>query len=148
MVPDYDIRIRRIYEEATPRDGARVLVDRIWPRGQRRDALELTEWYRDASPSSALRKRWHAGEIDFDTFAARYAAEIESDPDALLPLMRYARQGRLTLLSAVKDMDHSHMPVLRDIVRDALIAEDRETDRDRTASAPCYAEDIGSPDSD
>lgn len=134
----HDIRCKRIYAEAADDDGARVLVDRLWPRGKRRDTLALTQWYRDASPSPVLRRQKHRGEIDDDTFAGRYRDEIDRDPDCLLPLMRLARQGRLTLLSAARDLEHSHVPVLRQAVLDALAAEDRDCE-DLPASAPCYA---------
>jgi uncharacterized protein YeaO (DUF488 family) len=55
----YEILLKRIQESVDPNDGARVLVDRLWPRGRRRDAMELTDWYREASPSSVLRTQYH-----------------------------------------------------------------------------------------
>lgn len=132
----YDIVLKRIYRPAEPEDGARVLVDRLWPRGKRRESLALTDWYRDASPSPALRRQYHLEEISHAVFAARYRGELRDDPDSLLPLMRHARRGRLTLLSAVRELDGSHLPILREALQQALEAEDAE-DREQS-SPPCF----------
>ncbi len=133
----YDIVLKRIYRPAAPEDGARVLVDRLWPRGKRRESLALTDWYRDASPSPGLRRQYHQQEISFAVFAARYRGELRDAPDCLFPLMRHARQGRLTLLSAARELDDSHLPLLREALLAALQREDAE-DREPT-SPPCYA---------
>ncbi|MBB3331939.1 uncharacterized protein YeaO (DUF488 family) [Halomonas campaniensis] len=133
----YEITLKRIYADATDEEGARVLVDRLWPRGKRRESLALTDWYRDASPSPALRRQYHRGEISAGVFAARYRGELRDDPDSLVPLMRHARRGRLTLLSAARDLEASHLPILRDALLKALHDEDG-ADRE-PASPPCYA---------
>ncbi|RDB44389.1 DUF488 family protein [Halomonas sp. DQ26W] len=133
----YEIVLKRIYSPAEREDGARVLVDRLWPRGKRRESLALTEWYRDASPSTLLRRQYHQGEISEAVFAARYRGELRDDPDCLIPLMRHARRGRLTLLSAARHLDNSHLPLLQLALIEALQQEDTE---DATpASPPCYA---------
>lgn len=116
----HDIVLKRIYQAPEPADGARVLVDRLWPRGKRRESLALTDWYRDASPSPALRRQYHQGQISATVFAVRYRGELRDDPDCLLPLVDRARQGRLTLLSAVRDLDASYLPILRDALLKAL----------------------------
>lgn len=136
----YDIRLKRIYAAADPEDGARVLVDRLWPRGKRRETLQLTDWYRDASPSNILRRQKHQKEINDAVFAHRYRWEVQDSPDCLLPLMRWAREGRLTLLSAARDLDDSHLPILREMLTEALEREDRNT-WDTPSSPPCYAAD-------
>jgi uncharacterized protein YeaO (DUF488 family) len=133
----HDIALKRVYARATAEDGERVLVDRLWPRGKRRETLALTDWYRDASPSPALRRLYHRGEISHGVFAARYRAELRETPQALLPLMRHARQGRLTLLSAARDLGASHLPILREAILQALQNEDA-ADRE-PASPPCFA---------
>ncbi|MEC9483321.1 MAG: DUF488 family protein [Halomonas sp.] len=135
----YDIRLKRIYADISSEDGARVLVDRLWPRGKRRESLKLTDWYRDASPSNALRRQWHQGEITDAVFAHRYRWELDDHPDCLVPLMRWCRQGRLTLLSASRELERSHLPLLRDTLLRALAEEDQEADDIRPASPPCYA---------
>ncbi|SDM21194.1 Uncharacterized conserved protein YeaO, DUF488 family [Modicisalibacter muralis] len=134
----YDIQLKRIYSEAEPEDGARVLVDRLWPRGKPRESLALTDWYRDASPSNVLRRQWHQGEISDAVFVRRYRWEIGDAQDCLIPLMRWCRQGRLTLLSAARDLQHSHLPTLREAIAEALDVEDRQADGLEASSPPCY----------
>lgn len=131
----YDIVLKRIYQPIEEEDGARLLVDRLWPRGKRRESLALTDWYRDASPSLALRRLYHEGDITFGVFATRYRGELRDDPDNLLPLLRHVRAGRLTLLSAARDLEASHLPVLKAAILAALNREDI-ADSD-PASPPC-----------
>ncbi|PWV68680.1 DUF488 domain-containing protein [Halomonas sp. A11-A] len=135
----HDIALKRLYQPAQPEDGARVLVDRLWPRGQPREALALTDWYRDASPSPTLRRQYHQQEISHFVFAARYRGELRDHPERLVPLMRHARRGRLTLLTAARNIEASHLPELREALLKALRDEDA-ADRE-PASPPCYAQE-------
>ena len=108
------VRLRRVYDEPSPEDGQRVLVDRIWPRGLSRDAARLDGWVRDVAPSTALR-RWygHRPEL-FTEFRRRYLAELaEAQPAAALDGLRdLARTSTVTVLTATRDIDHSHAAVL------------------------------------
>lgn len=122
----YEIALKRIYQPVDETDGARVLVDRLWPRGKRREGLALTDWYRDASPSPALRRQYHQEAISAEVFAARYRGELRDAPQCLLPLMRFARRGRLTLLSAGRNLEETHLPILREALLQALQAQDAE----------------------
>lgn len=133
----YDLVLKRVYGPLEKDDGARVLVDRLWPRGKRREEL-AAEWYREAAPSPALRRAWHRGDMDREEFAARYERELGEHPDSLLPLMRHARQGRLTLLTATRDPEQSHLPILREAVLAALHEEDRQADGGESSSPTCY----------
>lgn len=133
----YDIRFKRVYDPAADSDGARVLVDRLWPRGKRKDELALSEWYK-AAPSAELRRAFHQGDMDAETFARDYAQELQNDSGVLVPLMRHARAGRLTLLSAVRDPQTSYLAVLREALETELEREDREADGREPASPPCY----------
>lgn len=134
----YDVVFKRIYAPTERVDGARILVDRLWPRGKRREDLHLTDWYRDASPSSALRRAWHQKELDDEQFTHDYRSELRADPEVLTPLMRHARKGRLSLLTAARDPEHSHLPVLRQVLLEQLAKEDREADGDEPSSPPCF----------
>jgi len=134
---DYDIRLKRIYDPVTEADGARVLVDRLWPRGKRKDALKLSRWYKNAAPSSELRRAWHQGGIDAEVFARDYEQELRSNTQALIPLMREARAGRLTLLTATRDPQQSYLTVLRAALRRELEREDREADGRESSSPTC-----------
>ncbi|SJN09533.1 probable uroporphyrin-III c-methyltransferase [Halomonas citrativorans] len=133
---NYEIVLKRVYSAFEEDDGARVLVDRLWPRGKERASLALTDWYRDAAPSSSLRRDYHQDKISEASFQARYRLELKESDDALLPLMRYARQGKLTLLTASRQLDHSHLPILREAVLGALDLEDRADQE--PASSPCF----------
>jgi uncharacterized protein YeaO (DUF488 family) len=108
------ITCRRVYEETTPEDGTRVLVDRVWPRGMRKEDAHLDEWLRDVAPSTDLR-RWYGHEPDrFAEFRRRYHAELaDSGHQAAASHLRdLADRGRLTLLTATKDLDRSQAAVL------------------------------------
>lgn len=108
------ITYRRVYEDASPHDGVRVLVDRIWPRGVRKEQAHLDEWLRDVAPSTDLR-HWYGHRPDrFPEFRTRYLAELR-DADhrqAAGHLRELAEHDKLTLLTATKDVDHSQAAVL------------------------------------
>ncbi|KPC65085.1 hypothetical protein ADL29_08545 [Streptomyces chattanoogensis] len=115
-----DVRVRRVYDPPEPADGARVLVDRLWPRGlSKADAL-LTEWCKDVAPSTELR-RWyrHEGER-YERFAERYREELtgEAVQPALARLRELAADGPLTLLTATKEVGQSHVQVLLEVLRE------------------------------
>ncbi|MFF7529981.1 DUF488 domain-containing protein [Streptomyces bobili] len=108
------VRVRRVYDPPEPGDGVRVLVDRLWPRGLAKDAARVDEWPKGLTPSNELRRWYHAGEGSYEEFARRYEAEL-AEPDAagLLDRVReLADAGPVTLLTAVKEPEHSHAAVL------------------------------------
>jgi uncharacterized protein YeaO (DUF488 family) len=113
------VEVRRVYDDPTPDDGARVLVDRLWPRGLAKDALPLDEWLRDVAPSSELRT-WYGHRPDrFPEFRRRYLAEL-GGPDAetaLQHLRGLSAEGPVTLLTASKDVERSQAAVLADLLR-------------------------------
>ena len=107
-------RVRRVYDPPAGDDGVRVLVDRLWPRGLAKDAAHVDEWLKDVAPSTELR-RWFGHDPDrFGEFARRYRAELATPParDALARLRELTAQGTVTLLTATKDVTHSHAAVL------------------------------------
>ncbi|MBM7091527.1 DUF488 family protein [Streptomyces sp. NPDC012461] len=108
------VRVRRVYEPPEPEDGVRVLVDRLWPRGLAKDAARVDEWPKGLTPSTELRRWYHAQERPFEEFRARYEAELAA-PAASEPLDRLrklAREGDVTLLTASKSPERSHAEVL------------------------------------
>ncbi|WP_406212621.1 DUF488 domain-containing protein [Streptomyces decoyicus] len=114
------LRARRVYEPPEPADGARVLVDRLWPRGLSKADAQLTEWCKDVAPSTELR-RWYGHEGErFEGFAARYRAELaqETARRALERLRGLAEEGPLTLLTATKELSASHVAVLTEVLRE------------------------------
>ena len=117
-----DVRIRRVYDEPSTADGTRVLVDRVWPRGLRKDALRLDDWAKDVAPSSDLRKWYGHDPAKFDEFRQRYLGELggASQRAALGRLRMLVASGRpLTLLTATKDVEHSQAAVLAARLRGA-----------------------------
>jgi uncharacterized protein YeaO (DUF488 family) len=105
------IRVARIYQDIDPDDGQRVLVDRIWPRGIRKDDPRVGIWCKDVAPSKELREWYHHQPDLFDEFAARYEAELAGNP-ALEELRELATRGVLTLVTATREVDGSHAAVL------------------------------------
>jgi uncharacterized protein YeaO (DUF488 family) len=117
-----EVRVRRVYDTPSPSDGARILVDRIWPRGMRKDAARLDEWAKDVAPSAELRTWYRHDPAKFDEFRRRYLAELaEPGPrEALGRLRARAPDGPVTLLTATKDLDLSQAAVLAQVLRDSV----------------------------
>jgi uncharacterized protein YeaO (DUF488 family) len=114
-----DVRVRRIYESPDEDDGARVLVDRIWPRGVSKVRADLDEWCPAVAPSDALRKWYGHVPERFAEFETRYLEELE-DPErasALRHLSALADRGRVTLLTATRDVEGSQAAVLARLLR-------------------------------
>ncbi len=115
-----DVRVRRAYDSPDPGDGTRVLVDRLWPRGLRRDDAALDEWCKAVAPSAELR-RWYGHDPQrFEEFARRYRAELaDGEPAAALDHLRdLAGRGPITLLTASRRVDISDATVLAELLRD------------------------------
>ena len=109
-----DVRVRRIYEEPSPDDGMRLLVDRLWPRGMSKDAAHIDEWVKGVAPSDGLR-RWYGHDLErFAEFRRRYVAELREPEraEAMARLAEAARHGTITLLTATKDAEHSQGAVI------------------------------------
>jgi uncharacterized protein YeaO (DUF488 family) len=107
------VAIKRVYEAPADGDGSRFLVDGLWPRGVKRDALRLDGWLRALAPSASLRRWFKHDPKKWPEFRERYEQELRSHEDALAPLIEAAHRGPLTLLTAVKDLEHAHAQVLR-----------------------------------
>ena len=111
--------VARVYDEPAAGAGARVLVDRVWPRGLRKDEAHLDEWCKTVAPSTELRK-WYGHDPDrYDEFARRYNDELKEPEhaDALRHLRELARHGGITLLTASKAVEISQASVLALLLR-------------------------------
>jgi uncharacterized protein YeaO (DUF488 family) len=112
------MRIARIYDPPRPGDGVRVLVDRLWPRGVRKEDPRIDRWIKQVAPSSDLR-RWYSHDLErHDEFVARYEHELQ-DPVAeqgLRDLRDLVRAGPVTLLTSARDFEHGHLPVLKRVL--------------------------------
>ena len=105
------VRTARIYDEIDPDDGQRVLVDRIWPRGIRKDDPRVGTWFKDVAPSKELREWYHHRPERFDEFAARYEEELH-DNAAFAELRKLTKRNVVTLVTATREVDGSHAAVL------------------------------------
>lgn len=116
----YKVGFRRIYDSPSKDDGRRVLVDRIWPRGIRKEQAHVEEWLRDVAPSTELRK-WFAHDPDrFAEFRRRYLTELR-EPErkqALQHLRDVAGESHVTLLTASRDLEHSQAAVLAGLLNE------------------------------
>jgi len=113
------VSVKRVYEEAAPSDGVRVLVDRLWPRGLKKEAARVDAWLRDLAPSNQLRKWFHAHPEEQQPFRKRYVEELHGAGahEALGALENLVRdEGKVTLLFASKNLEHNNATVLRDIL--------------------------------
>ncbi len=113
---------KRAYEKPAASDGYRVLVDRLWPRGVKKEALRLDRWAKDVAPSPALRTWFAHDPARFREFARRYHAELRAGPAraVLADLTRRAVSGTVTLVYGARDEEHNGAVVLRDAIEDAL----------------------------
>lgn len=110
------IQIKRIYDPASPDDGARVLVDRLWPRGVSKERAALTEWLKDVAPSTELRVTFGHMADRFPAFAQAYRTELGTQPEkqrAVQHLLDMSRMGTVTLLYGAKDPKVNHALVLQ-----------------------------------
>jgi len=112
------IRIARIYASPGKRDGWRVLVDRLWPRGVRKDAARVDEWMKEIAPSNALRKWFGHKPERWTEFQRRYSVELSKKSELIGALRSSEKEhGTVTLLFGAKDEEHNQAVVLRDFVR-------------------------------
>jgi uncharacterized protein YeaO (DUF488 family) len=121
------VQTKRAYERPAASDGFRVLVDRLWPRGVKKEALRLDLWAKELAPSPALR-RWFGHEPDrFREFAERYHAELRAGPARALlaELTRRSARGTVTLVYGARDEHHNGAIVLREAIEEALRARAR-----------------------
>ena len=116
-----NIRVRRVYDDPSGGDGARILVDRVWPRGLRKDAARLDDWAKDVAPSTELRKWYGHDPARFEEFRRRYLAELAAPGprEALGRLRALAADGPVTLLTATRDLSLSQAEVLAQLLREA-----------------------------
>ncbi|AAS05698.1 DUF488 domain-containing protein [Mycobacterium avium] len=110
------IQVARVYDKVGPDEGQRVLVDRIWPRGVRKDDPRVGIWCKDVAPSKQLREWYHHEPERFDEFTSRYKSELRGNP-ALDELRTLAKRGSVTLVTATRDLDISQAVVLAELLK-------------------------------
>jgi uncharacterized protein YeaO (DUF488 family) len=116
------IKIRRVYEAGQADGGASFLVERLWPRGFKKEDLKMQAWVKEAAPSQALRA-WYAHDVTkWDEFQQRYRAELDAHPERWQLLLDAARQGNVTLLYSARDTEHNSAVLLRVYLQEKLTA--------------------------
>jgi uncharacterized protein YeaO (DUF488 family) len=118
-------RTKRAYERADGSDGQRFLVDRLWPRGIKKEALQLDDWIKEVAPSTELRKRFSHDPRQWPNFRRAYFRELEAEPAAVQRLLDAARHGPVTLVYSSREVEHNNAVALREFL------ESRATRRPR-----------------
>lgn len=107
------IRTKRIYDPPAPDDGARFLVERLWPRGKTKEEVSIMAWLKEVAPSDALRRWFGHDPARWEEFQQRYFAELDGKPEAWQPILEAARQGNVTLLYSARDTEHNNAVALK-----------------------------------
>jgi uncharacterized protein YeaO (DUF488 family) len=110
------IRLKRVYEPPSRTDGARILVDRLWPRGLTKERAAVTLWLKDVAPSTELRKWFGHDPARWKQFQARYRKELREKKDALELLKRKSNAHTVTLVYAARDEQHNEALVLKRVL--------------------------------
>ena len=107
------IRIKRVYEPVNRSDGCRFLVERLWPRGLRKEALHADAWLKDVAPSATLRKWFGHREDRWNEFRRRYRKELSANRDSWASILSASKRDTVTLLYSASDLEHNGAVVLR-----------------------------------
>ncbi len=114
------IKTKRVYESAEPGDGTRFLVERLWPRGMRKEALHMDAWLKDVAPSDELRRWFGHDPAKWSAFRERYFAELQSRSEVIQPIVEAARLGNVTLLYSAHVTEHNNAVALKEYLEKHL----------------------------
>ncbi len=106
------IRLKRVYEKAGRGDGKRYLVERLWPRGVKKEALRMDGWVKDAAPSTKLRKWFGHDPKKWEEFKRRYRKELDANPEGVRQILEAMRKGDVTLIYSSRDAEHNNAVAL------------------------------------
>ena len=119
------IQLKRVYEKPDPHDGTRFLIERLWPRGIRKDELHAEAWLKEAGPSTELRKWFSHDPEKWTEFQRRYFAELNDRPEAWRPILEAAKNGTVTLLYSSHDVEHNNAVALKRYLEKKLNRRER-----------------------
>ena len=117
------IQLKRVYDPPNSADGARFLVERLWPRGVKKSSLAIDTWLKDASPSVNLRKRFYHDPALWNEFRRRYFIELKENPASWLPMLKAARRGDVTLIYSSHNSEHNNAIALKEFLIQSLGTE-------------------------
>ncbi len=109
-----NIKIKRVYEKPDPKDGFRILVDRLWPRGLTKEKAAADLWLKDIAPSTELRKWFNHDAEKWKEFQKKYQQELKENKEAVSVLKEHLKQGPVTLLYGAKDEEHNEAEVIKE----------------------------------
>jgi len=115
-IPATNIKLKRAYDQPTRDDGKRILVDRLWPRGVKKENAALDQWMKDIAPSNELRQWFKHEPARWTEFQRRYAGELKEHADLIGSLRQLARKGPVTLVYGARDTEHNDAVVLRQVL--------------------------------
>ena len=115
------IKLKRVYEQAKPSDGFRVLVDRLWPRGISKEEANIDEWLREIAPSAELRKWFGHDPEKWPIFHRRYKAELKAKTQLLEKLLADAAGRDITLVYASREQRYNNVTVLKEVLKEVAI---------------------------
>jgi len=110
------VKIKRIYDPVSSDDGKRILIDRLWPRGIKKEKAKIDEWLRDVAPSDDLRKWFSHDPVKYEEFKKRYVKELEKKSELLERIKKEAKKETVTLLFSAKDTEHNNATALKEIL--------------------------------
>ena len=125
------IRTKRAYEEPEKKDGSRFLVDALWPRGIRKEGLNIERWLKETAPSKTLRQWFAHDPSRWVEFQRRYFAELRKRPESWRPLLDAARNGKLTLVFGARDAEHNNAVALKAFLEKRINPHEPAKDRQR-----------------
>lgn len=111
-----NIKIKRVYEKPEKKDGYRILVDRLWPRGLTKEKAALDLWLKEIAPSTELRKWFNHDPAKWKEFINKYLKELKENEKPVSILKDYLKKGQVTLIHAAKDEDHNEALVIKDFI--------------------------------
>lgn len=114
------LKLKRVYEDSERSDGARFLVERLWPRGIKKEQLKLDAWLKNVAPSDSLRRWFGHDPLKWSEFQKKYRAELSDNPDAWKPILEAAKRGRVTLLYSSRDTEHNNALVLKSFLEERI----------------------------
>jgi uncharacterized protein YeaO (DUF488 family) len=110
------IKIKRIYDPASRDDGKRIYIDRLWPRGMKKEEVKMDEWLKEISPSDGLRKWFGHDPSKYAEFKRRYKKELEKHSEILERIKKEAKKETVTLLFSAKDVEHNNATVMKELL--------------------------------
>ena len=114
------IQVKRVYEPSTARDGTRFLVDHLWPRGLKKQAVKVKSWIKEVAPSTGLRQWFGHDPAKWKEFQRRYFSELDQKPKVWEPLISTAGEGTITLVFSARDEEHNNAVALKNYLEKRL----------------------------